>query len=159
MRCPMPARASYRDLLRDLLSRAVTVRGATGQHLDPDRPAYLAGYRYDDGQPAAVVVADLGLATAVSAAIAMLPPQETRGKVQEQGRLDDELLEFFREVVNVGAKLLNSPTTGHVVLRDVVAVPGEVPQDLAQLATTPSQRQDWHVTVDGYGEGVLTLLG
>lgn len=160
MRCPMPARASYRDLLRDLLGRTVTVRGAaTGLQLHPERPAYLAGYRFDDGEPAAVAVADLSLATAMAASIAMLPPMETRAQVEQDGALDEELLEFLHEVVNVAAKLLNSPTTPHVVLREVVAVPGEVAKDLAEIASSPSQRQDWQVSVDGYGEGVLTLLG
>ncbi|MFA9446393.1 hypothetical protein [Egicoccus sp. AB-alg6-2] len=155
----MPARASYRDLLRDLLGRTVTVRSAGGQQLDPARPAYLAGYRFDDGSAAAVAVADLSLATAVAASIAMLPPVETRTQVEAAGALDEELLEFFHEVVNVAAKLMNSPTTPHVVLREVTAVPGDVAEDLAGIATTPQRRQDWQVTVDGYGEGVLTLLG
>lgn len=159
MRCPMPARASYRDLLRDLLGRTVTVRGAGAQELHPGRPAYLAGYRFDDGEAAAVVVADLDLAAACAASIAMLPPMETRDQVAEAGQLDEELLEFFHEVVNVAAKLMNSPMTPHVVLREVLSVPGQVPEDLARIATSPEQRQDWQVSVEGYGEGVLTLLG
>ncbi|MBS3940133.1 MAG: hypothetical protein KG028_04150 [Actinobacteria bacterium] len=159
MRCPMPARASYRDLLRDLLGRTVTVRGGGVHELHPERPSYLAGYRFDDGEAAAVVVADLNLATACAASIAMLPPMETRAQVAEAGRLDEELLEFFHEVVNVGGKLMNSPMTPHVVLRELVAVPGQIPADLAKIASAPEQRQDWQVSVEGYGEGVLTLLG
>jgi hypothetical protein len=155
----MPARASYRDLLRDLLGRAVTVRGGPAQQLSASRPAYLAGYRFDDGEAAAVAVADLELATAAGAAIAMLPPMETRAQVMQSGSLDEELLEFFHEVVNVAAKLMNSPNTPHVVLRELVPVPGDVAKDLADLATSPTQRQDWQVAVDGYGEGTLTLLG
>ncbi|GGI08136.1 hypothetical protein GCM10011354_27590 [Egicoccus halophilus] len=155
----MPARASYRDLLRDLLGRSVTVRGAGAQELRPERPSYLAGYRFDDGKAAAVAVADLDLAAAMAASIAMLPPMETRTQVQEAGELDEELLEFLHEVVNVAAKLMNSPTTPHVVFRELVPVPGEVAEDLVSIAREPSRRQDWHVTVDGYGEGLLTLLG
>ncbi|HSK21907.1 MAG TPA: hypothetical protein VK906_01960 [Egicoccus sp.] len=155
----MPARASYRDLLRDLLGRTVTVRGAGAQELNPERPSYLAGYRFDDGGAAAIAVADLNLATACAASIAMLPPMETRAQVAEAGQLDEELLEFLHEVVNVAAKLMNSPMTPHVVLRELVSVPGEIPADLAKIAATPERREDWQVTVDGYGEGVLTLLG
>jgi hypothetical protein len=159
MRCPMPARASYRDLLRDLLGQQVTIRPGPDQELEPKRPSYLACYRFDDGEVAALVVADLNLSTAMSAAIGMMPPVETRAEVAEAGKLEGDLLEFLHEVVNVGAKLLNSPTTPHVVLRELEAVPGEVPEDLAAIATEPDQRQDWLVTVDGYGEGLLTLLG
>jgi hypothetical protein len=158
VRCPVPARASYRDLLRDLLGRPVTVRPGTPQLLAPERPSYLADYRYDDGQLAALAVADLELATALAAGIAAMPPQETQETVSAAGGLDDELQEFLHEVVNVAAKLLNSPTTPHVVLRHLAPVPGQVVEDVGELATTPRTRQDWHVTVDGYGDGLLTLL-
>lgn len=122
-------------------------------------PAYLAAYRFDDGEAAAVAVTDFRLSAAMAAAIAAMPPQETWQEIQEAGSLDGDLLEFLHEVVNVTAKLMNSPTTPHVVLRELAQVPGEVPADIAALATEPRVRHDWTVTVDGYGEGSLTLLG
>lgn len=158
MRCPEPARASYRDLLRDLLGRAVEVRPGPQQSLSDEAPSYLATYRFDGGEVAALAVADLSLATAASAAIGMMPPKETSAAVAESGGLDEELLEFFHEVVNVAAKLLNSPTTPHVVLRELLPVPGDVPEEVADLATTPRARHDWLVRVEGYGEGTVTLL-
>lgn len=157
-RCPVPSRASYRDLLRDLVGRSVAVRPGPIQALDVTAPSYLAGYRFDDGAVAAVVVADLRLSAAAAGAIGMMPPAEMRSEVDEAGKLDGDLLDFFHEVVNVGAKLLNSPTTPHVTLRDLVAVPGEVSGDLAEVALEPRVREDWRVEVDGYGEGTLTLL-
>ena len=158
MRCPVPARASYRDLLRDLLGRPVTVRPGSSQQLQAERTAYLASSRFDDGALASVCVADLSLSAAMAASIAMMPIEEIRGQVEEAGRLDDELLEFLHEVVNVSAKLLNSPSTPHVVLREVVPVPGDVGEDVAAVAGTPERREDWLVSVEGYGDGVLTLL-
>jgi hypothetical protein len=158
-RCPLPARASFRDLLRDLLARPVTVRPGPPQELDEARPSYLAGYRFDDGAAAALIVADLSVSTAAAAAIGAMPPKETREEVEAAGKLDGDLLDFFHEVVNVTAKLLNSPTTPHVVIRDYLPVPGDVPEDLATLAMEPRVRTDWTVTVDGYGEGRITLLG
>ncbi|MTV27367.1 hypothetical protein FTX61_18390 [Nitriliruptoraceae bacterium ZYF776] len=157
-RCPVPARASYRDLLRDLLGRAVTVRPGPAQQLTEDAPSYLACYRFDDGEVAAVAVADLSLGTAAGGAIGMMPPAEARAEVAEAGKLDGDILEFFQEVVNVAAKLLNSPSTPHVVLREVLTVPGEVPEDLAEVVLQPRVREDWRVDVDGYGDGAVTLL-
>lgn len=158
-RCPLPPRASLRDLLRDLLGRQVEVRPGTPQVLEPGAPAYLAGYRFDDGGVAALAVTDLRLSAAAAAAIAAMPPKEAWAEVQEAGSLDGDLVEFLHEVVNVTAKLLNSPTTPHVALREHTAVPGDVPVDLAAVATEPSVRHDWTVGIDGYGEGTLTLLG
>lgn len=158
-RCPLPARASFRDLLRDLVGQPVTVRPGPALVLDRARPSYLAGYRFDQGGAAAMAVADLTLAAAAGAAIGMMPPKETLAEVTEAGALDGDLLEFFHEVVNVAARLLNSPSTPHVVLRSLDAVPGEVAEDLAAIATQPSVRHDWTVTIEGYGEGRLALLG
>lgn len=157
-RCPLPARASFRDLLRDLLGRPVSVRPGPPQELDASKASYLAAYRFDDGGPAAVVVSDRSLSTAAAAAIAMMPPAETIEQVEQAGGLDEEMVEFLHEVVNVTAKLLNSPTTAHVVLRQLAPVPGEVPADIAELALNPSVRHDWAVSVEGYGDGALTFL-
>jgi hypothetical protein len=159
VRCPLPARASFRDLLRDLLGRAVQVRPGPSQELRTGAPAYLAAYRFDDGVAAAAVVTDFRLSAAMAAAIAAMPPQETWEEIQAAGSLEGDHLEFLHEVVNVSAKLMNSPTTPHVVLRELAAVPGQVPADIATLATEPRVRHDWTVTVDGYGEGSVTLLG
>jgi len=157
--CPVPARASLRDLLRDLLGTEIQVRdGDSPQQLDPARPSWLAGYRFDEGGVAAIGVCDLRLSTATATALAAMPAKDTWDQVREAGQLVDDLQEFLREVVNISAKLLNSPTTPHVALRDHLAVPGEVPADVAHLAMHPTERHDWVVSIEGHGEGTFTLL-
>lgn len=157
-RVPLPARASFRDLMRDLLGRPVTVRPGPDLELDVDRVSYLSGFRFDDGDAAALAVTDLDLSIAAGAAIGAMPPQETRAEVEQAGKLEGDLVDFVHEVVNVASRLLNSPTTPHVVLREFEVVPGEVPEDLAELATHPTVRHDWTVGIDGYGEGRIALL-
>lgn len=76
-----------------------------------------------------------------------------------EGGLEGDLPEFLHDVANISAKLLNSPLTPHVFLKELLRVPGQVPEDLAALATEPRTRQDWTVTVEDYGEGTLTLRG
>lgn len=158
MACPLPTRSSYRDLLRDLVGQAVTIRPGPDQSIRSDRPSYLASYRYDDGGVAALVVVDQQLAAMLGAALGMVPAAEVREHVGEDGRLDDELREFLNEVVNVAAKLLNRPASPHVALHELLEVPGPVPTDVAGLATEPTTRHDWLVEVEGYGDGVITLL-
>jgi hypothetical protein len=154
-RCAVPFRASVRDLLTDLLGRKVAVADAEPFVLAPERPAMLATYRFDDGEMAAAAACDLPLAASAGAAIGMLPA----GEFDAGGdRMDDELAEFFHEVVNVFAKLLNSPTTAHVVLRDVYPVPGDVRADVARLVLEPGGRLDYRVEVEGYGAGTMVLL-
>lgn len=155
--CPLPVRATVRDLLADLLGRDVQVAVAPPQTLDSGRPSYAATYEWDDGGVAAVTIWDLPLAAGAGSAIGMSPAEEV-GDAVEAGALSEDLREFFHEVVNVVAKVLNSPETPHVKLRSLDAVPGEVARDVAELVLEPGARQDLDVTVDGYGKGTLTLL-
>jgi hypothetical protein len=156
---PVPVRASIRDLLSDLIGVPVAVSDAGApQELSEERPAYAATYRFDDGGLAAMTVCDLAVATATGAAIGMVPRNDALAEVEEHGRLVGDLEEFFREVVNVFAKLLNSPTSPHVVLRSVDPVPGSIRADAARLARRPAVRQDVRIEVQGFDAGVLTIL-
>ncbi len=155
--CPLPVRASVRDLLADLLGRSVTVDRGDPQVLAASRPAYAASYVLDAGTPTALCVCDLALASRAGAAIGMLPASEATEQI-EANALTGDVEEFFREVVNILAKLLNSPTTPHVKLAGVHPVPGPVPAAVAAVALEPADRVDYTVTIDGYGSGALTVL-
>ncbi|HEY8339512.1 MAG TPA: hypothetical protein VIK95_06570 [Egibacteraceae bacterium] len=155
--CPLPVRATVRDVLADLLGRDVDVSQAAPQTLAADQPAYAATYVWDDGGVAAVGIWELPLAAGAGAAIGMATAEDAAAAVTA-GALSDEQRDFFHEVANVLAKLLNSPETPHVKLRGLDVVPGPVPRDMAALVLQPHARQDYAVTVEGYGEGTLTLL-
>ncbi|QBI21261.1 hypothetical protein ER308_17915 [Egibacter rhizosphaerae] len=156
---PLPPRASVRDLLGDLLGQPVRVDEGAAFELS-EVPSLLAAYRFDQGGAAAVAVASLPFAAGAGAAIGMVPVAEAReaARIASAAELDEELHEFFHEVVNVLAKLLNSPSTPHVVLRELLPVPGEVPGDIAQVVLHPAGRVDYRVTVGDYGTGALTLV-
>lgn len=155
----VPTRASLRDLLTDLLGVDVRVEAGTTQQLVEGRPSYLATYRTDDGHVSTLGVSDGELSVALGAAIGMTPAEQARDEVAAAGGvLAGDLLDFLREVVNVTAKLLNGPTRPHVVLRELLPVPGEVPADLARVALQPAIRADYRVQVRGYGGGTLTFL-
>jgi hypothetical protein len=155
---PVPVRASVRDLLRDLLGCATKVKDAPApQVLSTDKPALVAIYRRDDGSAAAACVSDQDFAARAGAAIAMMPLADAMPHDPAKG-LDEDIAELFHEVVNVLAKLMNSPTSPHVTLREVLQLPGNVPADIAALVTGPGKRSDYRVDLDGFGEGTLTLL-
>ncbi len=156
---PTPVRASIRDLLSDLVGRPVEVAPASEPlTLDPGQPAYAATYRFDDGRVAAMTVCDLPAAAGMGAAIGFMSRSDAEAELAQHGGLAGDLEEFFREVVNVFAKLLNSPTSPHVALREVDTVPGELRPDAAELAQRPARRVDLHVQVDGFDPGSLVLL-
>ncbi|MFO8076258.1 MAG: hypothetical protein ACQETV_00825 [Actinomycetota bacterium] len=159
-RIPLPVRASVRDLLTDLLGRSVEVRQAADPLvLSPSRPALLATYRDDDGGMAVASACELPLAAGAGGAIGMMSAAEVAEALQGASALEGDLEEFFHEVANVMGKLLNTPTSPHVALSALYAVPGEVPVDVARVVLAPQVRLDYRVDVDGYGDGTMTLLG
>lgn len=155
---PTPVRATVRDLLADLLGQQVRV-GAVAQASEslPSEGAVAAAYIRDDGTPAAVCVCDLPLARSTGAALGGMAPAEA-AEAAGEGGLDGDLEEFFAEVVNVMAKLLNTPATPHVRLDGVHRLPAELPAALASVILSPVARADYEVTVDGYGGGCLSIL-
>ena len=155
--CPLPVRASVRDLLTDLLGCKATVERVEPQQLDGGDIAYASSYVCDDDTVAAACVCDHELAAAAGAAIGMVPADEA-AEERDKGVLEGDLEEFFHEVVNVFAKLLNSPTTPHVRLQTVYPMPGEIPVDLAEVVKNPLERTDYRVTIDGYGTGRMWVL-
>jgi hypothetical protein len=155
---PLPVRGSVRDLLNDLLGRAVSVAKSAPQTLDAGRQAFAASYSLDDGSVAAVCICDRALAGSSGAAIGMVPATEAAEQMASAGVLQGDLYEFFREVVNVLAKLLNGPAMPHVRLHEVHPVPGLVPAEVAAVILSPSDRLDYEIAVDGYGSGTMTLL-
>ena len=156
---PTPVRASIRDLLTDLVGRAVRVDAAAAPlALDPAHPVYAATYRFDDGRVAALTVCDLAAAVGLGAAIGFMSKADAERELEEHGQLAGDLEEFFREVVNVVAKLLNSPTSPHVVLRELDPLPGKVRVDTARVALRPAARLDARVEVEGFDPGQLAVL-
>ena len=153
----LPVRASVRDLLTDLLGRPVQVRDAAMQVLDPAAPSLAASYVLDDGRPAAVAVCDLSLAGLAGAALGMTPSDDAAAQIAT-GKLGGDFEEFFREVVNVIAKLFNSPSSPHVRLAEVRPVPGPLPAPVAAIVLEPGARVDYRIDIDGYGSGTMTLV-
>lgn len=151
----LPVKASVRDLLQDLLGRSVTVEEGAAQTLES--PALAAVYGPNDGAPAAVAISDLPFASAAAGALGSMPATALEEQVGA-GELDEDVSEHFRRVADAMAKLLNSPTTPNVALKEVHQVPGEVPADVAGVVLEPRVRVDFVVDVDGYGPGTLTFV-
>ena len=157
---PIPIQEAVRDFFVELLGRGVA---ATKR---PPRPVggdtLLVG-RYDDdgGEPAALLVADVPFAAFSGAALAMIPPVIAAEAV-DQGAVSGNLLDNFREVVNVFSGLLNTASTPHLTLgtlgqhRDVTSL--DVSSKVGALLEAPARRRDFDVTIEGYGDGYLAVL-
>lgn len=156
--CPLPPREAVRQLYNTLLQRGVVVDRAAPT-LDPTLgvPMAIAAYTVDGGRIAAVGLWDLPLAAATSVSMAVMP-ERVVGETLTAGAMDEALREVFHEIANITTKLLNSPTTPHVVLRGVDHAPTPLPRDTLALLDNPVARLDYEVRIDGYGAGQMSMM-
>lgn len=156
---PLPMQEAVRDLFGDLLSRGCAVdKAETPLDFGPDLPAVVVDYVDAEGGVAATLMADLSFACRSGSALVMMPKNVAEEAIAA-GVVDGDMLDCYREVVNVLTRLLNSPDTPHVKLRRTYQtgdlLPGEV---RTMLRGEGCRRRDYVVSIEEYGEGRLTVL-
>jgi hypothetical protein len=168
---PLPIQESIRDFYADLLGRDVSATKAPHLELgvegegdadgdgDGTEPVdgRVAVYRDADATVRAVAVADLSLAAGGAAALTLVP-SVVLAEVISTGVMPDSLAENDREVANVFSALLNTASSPHLVLDDVVELSPDLDPQIRAVLEEPGRRRDFEVTIDGYGGGHLAVL-
>jgi hypothetical protein len=154
--CRVPNDEQVSELLSGLLGRDVRAVWTPGTHEMP-RQGRVACYRTDGDEAVAVAVADVGFVCRSGAALVLVPPGGA-DEAAESGEVPVPLDENFHEVVNIMASLLNADDSAHVRLTSVSPIGGDLPPDAAAILAGPTKRRVFHVSIDGYGRGVVTLL-
>jgi hypothetical protein len=138
--------------LRDLLGKAVTPKKSAGAL--PLGKTWVGTYVDDSGKLAGLCLCDLGLASSMGAALALIPAGAAAETVRV-GTLSGEMMDNLREVLNVMASLFGGP---HVRFSALVAPPTAPPAEVAALAARPGSRLDLDVAVAGYLGGKVAFL-
>ncbi len=154
---PVPIQEDIRDLLGELLGRGIATDKTEPLVLEEDQPGLIAAYVTADGDVGAICVCDGAFAVLVGAALVMVPANVAKEQL-DAGVLDDTHVEFTHEVANIMSRLLNTPRTPHLKLDQLHQVPGELPGPVADLLAAPEFRRDFVVTIEGYGEGRVSIL-
>ncbi len=154
---PVPTQEDIRDLLVDLLGRAAAVDKTDALSIEGDALGLVASYVTDDGEVAAACVCDAAFAVYVGAALVMVPASVAAEQLAGNA-LDEQYVEYFQEVVNILARLMNTPRTPHLKLDAVVLHGGEMGEPIDTLLAAPEYRRDFVAAVEGYGEGRVSLL-
>lgn len=154
---PVPIQEDVRDLLGDLLGIGVAADKVGPLELADDDAGVVAGYETEQGEVGALFVCDAPFAIRVGAALVMVPASVAAEQL-EAGVLDEQHVEFMHEVANIMSRLLNTPRTPRLRLGTVVGMPGELDEPMARLLHAPEFRRDFVVSVEGYGDGRVSLL-
>jgi two-component system chemotaxis response regulator CheY len=153
----LPTAHQTEQLLTTLLSRPVTTTPGAPVLPRPGRRALTVAYVTRRLRTAAVLVADLPLATALTAALDLDPEQslaEAMLRRQLPGRADQNL----PELAEIATSLF-VPAGGELLRTFAVHLPGQLPPPLTAAAVGALRRRlDVFVTIDGFGAGELSLV-
>lgn len=155
---PVPIQEAVRDLLGDLLGRGIAADKTNPASIENDGGHVIASYVDDGGTISALLVADIYLAAATGAALAMVPAAAL-DDVKKTGTIDESLLDNFKEVANILAGLLNTPSTPHVSIQGIwLSSDPELPVETWIVTEMPTKRRTYAVTIEGYGTGNLDII-
>lgn len=157
-RFPVPTPAALSDLVASLLGSSVTIEKASPPDEEDFEKALVADFVTENGEVGAAVLADLGGAAALGAALTSMPAAIVE-KVRQSGELDDEtIIDNFGEIANVLGQAFNTQDTPHVRWRSVHKVPDDVSDEVGALIAEPAGRRDLGLAIEGYGSGRLAIL-
>ena len=147
--------SALRSLLAGLLRKDVSV---VPKEAGPARQAarWTAAYVDTAGDTVAMCVVESPLASAMSAALTMMPPA-TAEEWASSGALPDVLSDNFHEVTNVIAMAVHAGGV-RCILSDIAGfAPGEQLPAIEQIKAARCN-ESYKVAIDGYGAGLLSLV-
>jgi hypothetical protein len=149
----LPTPDAVGRVLRDLFGKGVTQKKASAP-LAMSPKAFAAAYRDDRDALVGICLCDIPLAATVGSALALVPPDAANAAVKT-GKLPAEMLDNFREVLNILHRQFGAL---HVQFKELVQPGDKIPPNIATGTAKPASRLDLEIVVAGYPVGRLTFL-
>ena len=143
-------------LLGQILGRTVRAQKVAPTAPSPAGSSLAAIYETDNSEITTVCLSDLALAANSGAALCLIPPDRTKESIQA-GNLEDLLLENFREVLNILSQLFTISGPGRVKLKSVCKA-SQLCAEASKLISSPARRLDMKLSIDGYGDGRMSVF-
>ncbi|WP_372716110.1 hypothetical protein [Immundisolibacter sp.] len=150
----LPTAQAVGKLIASLVGRNATAQPTQAFKQVP-KGAVVAVCVDEAKKTVAIIVADVAVAAAAGASLAMIPASAAQDAARN-GILPQNIADNFREVANVMTSLFTAGS-GRVVRLAEFAV-GTVPEEAGPVLAGPGGRLDLEIEVQGYGKGVLSLL-
>ena len=145
------------NLLRELFGRAVKVDTADLLTMSPDTTNWVAVYGGNTGKTTGVCVCDLAFAAHAAAALCLIPPATAKESISSR-KLDPLLAENLREIMNVCSQLFVASESGRITLQSVTSAAQCNSEEAKKMASAPSQKCGMKLSIEGYGDGMVSLL-
>ena len=148
--------AKIASLLKELLGRPVDFVMASPPDLSGTSPHWAAAYGTSEGGLMAVCVCDLAFASFAGAALSMVPAATAKEGITAK-KLEPAILENLHEIFNIFGQLFRGRMMDTVTLREFSPVADLSPVAKALLAK-PARQLNMEFSIDGYGDGKLSLF-
>jgi hypothetical protein len=145
-------------LMEDLLGRKVNAKKIAPMNLSSTDQILTAVYESDEGNAVAACACDLDLVINAGAALCLIPVYEVQAAVKAK-KWEPSLVENFKEVLNICARLFCEPGLKRVKLGDVCFGADPKPAKAAALLAKPAWRVDVELSITGYGTGRMMIAG
>lgn len=152
----LPVPKDVKDLLEDLLGRAITVSPADPVRADDLPQTHVSLFVDHSLQLAAVVGMDFALSAYAGAAIGLIPAGGAEACIEDK-ELSPLIGENVGEVLNVLGGLLNQEGTAHLKIHQMFLPGQSPPNDAIAYLKALGRRVDLLVEVAGYGRGKLSI--
>lgn len=151
----LPTAQAIAKLISSLVGKNVTAKPAAAAMRQVPKGGAV-GVCVDDAHAVvALIVADVPLAAAAGAALAMIPAAAAQDAVRA-GSLPPNIADNFREVANIMCSVLTASGGRGVRLADFAV--GSVPPAAEAVLAGGGARLDLEVEVQGYGKGQLAII-
>jgi|GEM_PF-4924249 len=147
--------AELQPALRDLCDLQVDVK--LGTPIAPKAPVVVTLFGGCPSIPEMVAVGDPGAINFLGAALTRIPGPEAVKNAKEFN-FPKESLENYYEVMNILCGLLGRKHACHLTLKGFYLTAAALPADCQGLVSDPHMRDDYEITIKGYGSGKLSLL-
>lgn len=142
-------------VLSGLYDRSVVIAPAAAFEPSAAVPAVIASYQSDSGDPLGLWICSMAAAAHLGAALSLLP-KAVADDCARRNRLEDNLVDNFREVANVCSVVIAECLGERALLSGMQERAAAIPSELAAFVKT-TKRFDLSVDVAGYGKGPVSL--
>lgn len=148
--------AKIANLLKELFGRPVDFDTAPAPDLTDGTPRWGAAYGTTESGLMVVCVCDLNFAAFAGSALSMIPAATAKEGIQAK-KLEPTIVENLNEIFNIFGQLFRGRMMDTVTLREVSSVDDLSPLAKALLAK-PARQANLEFSIDGYGDGKLSLF-
>jgi len=145
------------ELIGSLTGKEVAVTKGSPLVPGPSLPVVAATYTDDDGVLGALLLADIGAAAGMAAALTLMSAG-TVTEAMRDGALDEALLENFNEIANICTQVVRLPGFPRFSLTGAVQSSSGLGADVEALLDKAAYRAGWTLQVPQFSSGRLAVV-